>query len=55
VKRAGGNPWTQRLCNLCHTAKNFSAFYPGNENNSRCRTCKADYARSYNSQHKGQN
>lgn len=55
VKRAGGDPWTQRLCNLCRTPKDFSAFYPGGGNNSRCRECKSKWARNYNLQRKGLN
>lgn len=38
ILRAGGNPWTQRLCCTCHQAKDFSEFYQG-EKGGECREC----------------
>lgn len=41
VLRAGGNPWTDRLCCYCHIAKDQSAFYElaGGQRSSACKDC----------------
>lgn len=41
VLRAGGNPWTQRMCSYCATPKDFAVFYPASDRtiSSACRDC----------------
>ena len=41
VLRAGGNPWTQRLCTDCGP-RDFDAFKPGSDRafSCRCRDCR---------------
>ena len=46
VLRAGGNPWTQRMCCFCHQPKDVSEFYAGVRYD--CKPCAADYQRALN-------
>lgn len=44
VLRAGGNPWTEKLCAMCRLPKPFAAFY--NAKRSDCiECCRADMQR----------
>lgn len=48
VLRAGGNPWTQRLCCYCHHPKAFDDFYrhlKDREYSSACKDCSRSRCR----------
>jgi hypothetical protein len=55
VLRAGGNPWTQRLCCGCRRAKDFSEFYPAIDRrfSTECRDCARTRARAWQRQKRG--
>lgn len=44
VLRAGGDPWTQRMCCVCHQPKAFGEFYAPKDRriSSRCKQCSRD-------------
>lgn len=47
VLRAGGNPWTQRMCCYCHLPKDVADFYPARDRkvSSACRECSRTRSR----------
>ena len=52
VRRAGGDPNTQRICSRCHVPKAMSEFVKCSANvnsgiASRCRACFAEFNRTY--------
>lgn len=48
VLRAGGNPWTQRVCCYCKVPKDFAAFYKPKDRarTSECKECARSRALS---------
>ncbi len=49
VQQAGGDPWTQRMCDRCRVVQSFSAFSTKPKNYlglaSTCRRCENDRRR----------
>jgi hypothetical protein len=54
VLKAGGNPWTEQLCCVCHTPKPLAEFPPSKRTrSSACHACEIVRLRVYKNRKRG--